>query len=436
MYDKQIKKFIKHSLLINCLIHAIFLQGVEDDYKGFEKTFVQGQDQPAELQPQTSLDAQTLTDISLESVSSEQKPISESPVKEGLASFQDVSLDASALNSGALANHIVTPENQMSLQASLETPGESIDTELQDPPILGIDTVSLEEPQGNWLFKRIWWERAQETYEKVRILVTQIMDYRMEFFMHRSEVNRAVLDPFYSQVGFAQGQLKEVIERVLQALQSEKSNVMVLDSSEKALNNDVETTKDILERFKLDIEMVHRLDLSIDKSLEQLVAECNKVRTYEQEAWQSYKQIGQELSDSKARELFYYLDVHMRHIKDIQRYLQQDFARYFQDLIRQISSETNRLLGVVNKLKEQGIDFKKQISKLPEEHFGQDSDQTRPNLDVQDEEPVTEKIGFLSDLKLKMSSFFIGIKEIFVASLNAALHFFSTKKNATPENEY
>lgn len=436
MYDKQIKKFIKHSLFINCLIHVIVLHSADDDHKSFEKTFVQAQDQPAELQSQTSLNAQTLTDISLESAALEQKQISENSLEQGVVNSQDVSLDASALNSGLLANPIVTSENQISLQAPLETPGESINTELQDPPILGIDTVSLEEPQGNWLFKRIWWERAQETYEKVRILVTQIMDYRMEFFMHRSEVNRTVLDPFYSQVGFAQGQLKEVIERVLQALQSEKSNTMVLDSSEKVLNNDVETTKDILERFKLDVEMVHRLDLSIDKSLEQLVAECNKVRTYEQEAWQSYKQIGQELSDSKARELFYYLDVHMRYIKDIQRYLQQDFARYFQDLIRQISSETNRLLGIVNKLKEQGIDFKKQISKLPEEHFGQDSDQTGPNLDVQDDEPVAEKIGFLSDLKLKISSFFTGIKEIFVVSLNTVFHFFSTKKNEKPENEY
>src|SRR5579864_2839891 len=25
----------------------------------------------------------------------------------------------------------------------------------------GIDTVSLEDAQGNWLFKKIWWERAE-----------------------------------------------------------------------------------------------------------------------------------------------------------------------------------------------------------------------------------------------------------------------------------
>ena len=70
---------------------------------------------------------------------------------------------------------------------------------------------------------------------------------------------------------------------------------MLLDSSERALNSDAETIKDVLERFKIDVEMVDKLDGTIDKALEQLVAECNKVRSYEQEAWQSYKKIGQEL---------------------------------------------------------------------------------------------------------------------------------------------
>src|SRR5689334_7513565 len=30
----------------------------------------------------------------------------------------------------------------------------------------GIDTVSLEDAQGNWLFKRVWWERAEDRYGK------------------------------------------------------------------------------------------------------------------------------------------------------------------------------------------------------------------------------------------------------------------------------
>src|SRR5579872_3599284 len=51
---------------------------------------------------------------------------------------------------------------------------------------IGIDTVSLEEPQGNWLFKRIWWERAEERYEKIRNLVTAIWESRTQFFNKRN----------------------------------------------------------------------------------------------------------------------------------------------------------------------------------------------------------------------------------------------------------
>ncbi len=429
MCGKQIKSFIKHSLFINFLIQLVFLQAADNNGMKFEKTFIDEQNQPAAMQAQTSLDNQALPDDVFQPSLIGQNQATQKLLKHDLTNSENTSLSDSTLKTGPLDNSVKSQaENQIALQTSLNLTDESAGTDLQDPPILGIDTVSLEEPQGNWLFKRIWWERAQETYEKVRILVAQIMDYRMEFFMHRSEINRVVLDPFYSQVGFAQGQIKEVIERVLQALQTEKNSTMLLDGSERGLNNDVETTKDVLERFKLDIEMVYKLDASIDKSLEQLVAECNKVRTYEQEAWQNYKQIGQELSDSKARELFYYLDVHMRQIKDIQRYLQQDFARYFQDLIRQISSETERLLGVVNKLKEQGIDFKKQISKLPEEHSSQTSDQVAPVLDTQDEEVTFEKRSFFSELKFKVAAFFGAIKEFFVSSFNAALGFLGNKK--------
>ena len=36
--------------------------------------------------------------------------------------------------------------------------------------IKGIDTVDINEPKGNWLYKRIWWEKAERTYEKIKQL--------------------------------------------------------------------------------------------------------------------------------------------------------------------------------------------------------------------------------------------------------------------------
>lgn len=258
----------------------------------------------------------------------------------------------------------VAPVNEQKIDTQENRSGSELDKQSEvsaDDQIVGLDTVSLKEPKGNWLFKKIWWERAQEQYEKVRNFITQIMDYRMQFFMQRAEIDRLVLDPFYNQIGVAQGRLDEIIDIWLAKLEHERNIQGALELAERKIENNVTATKESLERLKIDLKMVANIDHMIDEALEQLVQQINKVKSYEQEAWQSYKQIGFELSDAKARELFYHLDMHMRYIKDIQRYLQFDFARHFQELTRQVSTETERLLGVVNRLKEQGIDLKKQF---------------------------------------------------------------------------
>src|SRR5204862_4884212 len=78
---------------------------------------------------------------------------------------------------------------------------------LSEEPV-GIDTVSLENPQGNWLFKRIWWERAEDRYEKIRNLVDAIFEQRNTFFKERNQLDRNILDPFYMSIGIDRGELQ------------------------------------------------------------------------------------------------------------------------------------------------------------------------------------------------------------------------------------
>src|SRR5438105_2755246 len=63
------------------------------------------------------------------------------------------------------------------VETSRETPVEAKPPVEQIKPE-GIDTVSLEDPQGNWLFKKIWWERAETLYGKIREAVTSIWESR------------------------------------------------------------------------------------------------------------------------------------------------------------------------------------------------------------------------------------------------------------------
>jgi hypothetical protein len=88
------------------------------------------------------------------------------------------------------------------------------------------------------------------------------------------------------------------------------------------------------------------------------------IRAYERDAWNNFKKISQLLSDTKARELYYAMDIQMRNIKDIQRYLQNEFKPYFQSTVDRITQEIKIIQQSIERLKEQGVDFKTQADVL------------------------------------------------------------------------
>ena len=62
-------------------------------------------------------------------------------------------------------------------------PTEPVTTPEQDEiEIKGIDTVDIAQPKGNWLYKRIWWEKAERLYEKIKQLANEISESRIVFF--------------------------------------------------------------------------------------------------------------------------------------------------------------------------------------------------------------------------------------------------------------
>ena len=51
----------------------------------------------------------------------------------------------------------------------------------------GIDTLEVDEPGGNWLVKRMWWEKAEEKMERLDSVIDAIMESRMVFFEKRDK---------------------------------------------------------------------------------------------------------------------------------------------------------------------------------------------------------------------------------------------------------
>lgn len=295
-------------------------------------------------------------------------------------------------------NHNVMVQ-EAPVQESLESsslPHQSSELEASAEEPIGIDTIHLQEPQGNWLFKRIWWERAQERYEKIRVLVDQIWELRVGFFLNRSEIDRTKLDPFYIFIGFEQGVVQQELNELIEKLTQEEQAAGALDTEEKSLLLEIQDQKKTLENLRADIELITQFDHSIDDALERLMEQINRVRVYERDAWNSFKEIAQVLSDTKARELYYKMDTSWRNIKDIYKYLQNDFLAHFQDIINKLNAEIGRVRNVVEVLKEKGFDLKKQ-SELLKESLNQPV-QVAVEEDEDDQEESAPKKGFFASI--------------------------------------
>lgn len=224
--------------------------------------------------------------------------------------------------------------------------------------IQGIDTVDIaeEEAQGNWLYKRVWWERAEKKFENIRKAINEIFEKRTGFFAQRAELDKNVLDPFYIKIGLSQGGLQEALTELIAKMSGAK------DEKEGELLEQAEGQKSELEQLQKEVEQVVKQDNEVDEAISMLVEQLSKMRRLEQEAWQNFKNIARVLDDRKARELFYKVDNAWRNIQEMQAYIDKTFTSSFATLVDRIKEKIQKIDTSILALKEKGIDLKKQLS--------------------------------------------------------------------------
>lgn len=222
--------------------------------------------------------------------------------------------------------------------------------------VMGIDTVDIPNPQGNWLYKRVWWERAEAKFERIRETVGKIMEVRTGFFAKRAELDKNVLDPFYIQIGMSQGELQEVLKGLVA-----KADRLIESESSDSILEKLEEEKRTLQNVKKQVEAVTKQDQEVENAILMLVEQVTKVRNLEQQAWQDFKAIARVLDDRKARELFYKVDAAWRNIKELQNYIEQTFATSFDALIEKAKKEVERVKQEMNALKDTGTQLQQGI---------------------------------------------------------------------------
>lgn len=234
----------------------------------------------------------------------------------------------------------------------------------EEVELIGIDTIDIDEPAGNWLYKRIYWEKAEHRYEKVKALLEKIMDARMYFFDKQVELDKDVFDPFYLDIGIKGGRLDQVVNELITKVDDELKQQGSLDKQERDLLAKLQKERTMLEQLQHDVKGIKKVDEAISNSIKVLMNTINQARGFEKQAWQNFKMIARELSDKKAHKLYYGIETFWRNMKDIQDYITGQLRPYFDQLADKAQEQTKTVQSTMDELKEKGIDLKEQAEKL------------------------------------------------------------------------
>lgn len=230
-----------------------------------------------------------------------------------------------------------------------------------------IDTMDLEQPEGNWLLKRHWWEESKKKYKKIRELFEQILQSRMTFFEKRSAAEKTVFNPFHREIGIEQEELRETIDSLLDLIEEEAVNKESLEQEDVDFLKQIMAEKGELAQLKIDIDSIYNIDAAIDDALSALIGKVNEASKFERSAWDEFEAIAQELSDSRARERYYVIANIYDNLKALQGYIQNEFSSYFDGIVQSAKDKTERFKEMVQMLKDKGIDLKEQASRLEDD---------------------------------------------------------------------
>lgn len=267
--------------------------------------------------------------------------------------------------------------------------------------LIGIDTVNVDEPAGNWLYKRLYWERAEDKYQKIKELMGVIFEARTKFFEQRVKLDKDIFDPIYTLGSFRQGELSGILKELLEDIDKKGKQKNEMDESARVLFAKVEANKERLEEVKKEIEFIGKIDNAVDEAITTLVGLLNQGRNFEMQAWGDFKAISRELSDKKARDFFYRIDTYWRNIKDIEVYVTTKLTEHMDYLAKSAQQHADGIKGLLKELEDQGFVLKEQINALEKS-----KNENVANADKEDEAALKakkEKGGFFATISKPFS---------------------------------
>lgn len=232
----------------------------------------------------------------------------------------------------------------------------------------------------------------------------------MNFLTKRSEVEKNVFDPFYREIGFEHGELRQLLTALISRVEEERDATGHLNEKDRAFLDKLSDAKKDLEQLKIDIDVITNIDSAIDEAMSALHEKIGEAQKFEHAAWDEFDAIAQELSDTKAYERFFIIDNIHTNLKELYKYINNEFAQYFEGLIKAAHEKTERVKKEIKNLQDKDIDLKEQAELMVESENEQEQDQAA-QLAAQEAKRAQElaKTGFFTRLWMWIVSFFTSI---------------------------
>src|SRR5207237_3773331 len=100
---------------------------------------------------------------------------------------------------------------------------------------------------------------------------------------------------FYLNIGTEQGKLKIILAELIEFLEKKQEQQGDLNEQERMLYEVIATEEEALKQLQVDVEAISNLDHAIDDALGTLMNQINRVRQFEEQAWQNFREIARIL---------------------------------------------------------------------------------------------------------------------------------------------
>jgi hypothetical protein len=238
------------------------------------------------------------------------------------------------------------------LQPESEPVAES--TVTVDPIMPKTLNTTGSDDSGNWVLKRVWWERSEDTFGQIMAYNAQVADQQLDFFAMRHDLEKQ-LEEARQKLGITPAELVKVVDHLLAMLNQQGDQLP--ETSVNQFRNTVADNKEKLVALQVDLSLMQKIDADLDSLMLQVVDQTQKCADYESKAWVDFKQIGRVLNDHKAQELFYQVESYQKNIQLVLQYLKGDLKDSFDKYGKQALQKLLKIGQLAQELKDAGIDL-------------------------------------------------------------------------------